>query len=64
MGGADVGRLEAAISGLASMMQQVVANTGRGQAIVLDSGALVGQLAPRMDTQLGTIANRKGRGNG
>lgn len=64
MGGADVGRLEAAISGLASMMQQVVANTGRGQTIVLDSGALVGQLAPRMDTQLGTIANRKGRGNG
>lgn len=64
MGGADVGRLEAAISGLASMMQQVVANTGRGQAIVLDSGALVGQLAPRMDTQLGTIASRKGRGNG
>lgn len=64
MGGADVGRLEAAISGLASMMQQVVANTGRGQTIVLDSGALVGQLAPQMDTRLGTLANRKGRGNG
>lgn len=64
MGGADVSRLEAAISGLASMMQQVVANTGRGQTIVLDSGALVGQLAPQMDTRLGTIANRKGRRNG
>lgn len=63
MGGADVSRLETAISGLASMMQQVVANTGRGQTIVLDSGALVGQLAPQMDTRLGTIANRKGRRN-
>ena len=30
--------------------------------IVLDSGALVGQLAPRMDQQLGSIASRKGRG--
>lgn len=64
MGGADVGRLEAAINNLSAMMQQVVANTGRGQTIVLDSGVLVGQLAPQMDTRLGTIANRKGRRNG
>lgn len=64
MGGADVSRLETAINSLSAMMQQVVANTGRGQTIVLDSGALVGQLAPQMDTRLGTIANRKGRRNG
>lgn len=31
--------------------------------VVLDSGALVGQLAPHMDTQLGTLAGRKGRRN-
>lgn len=30
--------------------------------IVLDSGALVGQLAPGLDRQLGTLASRKGRG--
>lgn len=30
--------------------------------IVLDSGALVGQLAPGLDRQLGSIASRKGRG--
>ena len=30
--------------------------------IVLDGGALVGQLAPRFDERLGTLASRKGRG--
>ena len=30
--------------------------------VVLDSGALVGQLAPGLDRQLGSIASRKGRG--
>lgn len=62
MGGADVSRLETAINNLSAMMKQVVANTGREQAIVLDSGALVGQLAPQMDARLGTLASRKGRG--
>ena len=31
--------------------------------VVLDSGVLVGQLAPQFDTRLGTISSRKGRGN-
>lgn len=31
--------------------------------MVTDTGALVGELAPRMDKQLGKIATRKGRGN-
>ena len=29
--------------------------------VVLDSGAVVGQLAPKMDSALGSIANRRGR---
>lgn len=31
--------------------------------VMLDSGVLVGQLAPQMDMRLGTISGRKGRGN-
>ena len=45
------------------LMQQMVANTGVGQNIVLDTGVLVGQLAPGIDAQLGTFARNKGRGN-
>ena len=30
--------------------------------VVMDSGALVGELAPTMDIQLGRIAAHKGRG--
>ena len=63
MGSAEVGRLETAINGLSGLMQQIVANTRGGQQIILDSGVLVGQLAPRMDEQLGTISGRKGRRN-
>lgn len=33
------------------------------QTIVLDSGVLVGELAPKMDTELGKIIDHKGRGN-
>jgi hypothetical protein len=59
--GGDVGRLEAAINNLGTMLQQVVANTAGGKQVVLDSGVLVGQLAPAMDAQLGAISGRKGR---
>lgn len=31
--------------------------------VVLDTGVLVGELAPKMDTELGKIINHKGRGN-
>lgn len=59
---ADNSRLETLMGNMIGLMQQVVANTGTGQSIVLDSGALVGQLAPTIDRHLGTLANRKGRG--
>ena len=45
-----------------ALLYQIAANTGAGKSIVLDSGVLVGQLAPGMDAQLGTIAGRKRRG--
>ena len=31
--------------------------------VVLDTGVLVGQTSAQMDTQLGTLASRRGRGN-
>lgn len=46
-----------------ALLAQIVANTGAGKNIVLDSGVLVGQLAPGMDGALGTIASRKRRGS-
>lgn len=61
--GGDTSRLEAMFGQMMSIMQQVAHNTSGGQQIVLDSGALVGQIAPQMDAQLGTILNRKGRRN-
>lgn len=61
--GGDTSKLEAAINNLAVMMQQVVNNTAAGHSVVLDSGVLVGQMAPALDTQLGTISSRKGRRN-
>lgn len=61
MGG--TGRLEGMMAQLLGVMGQVAANTSGGQQIVLDSGALVGQLAPQIDTQLGTLNTRKGRRN-
>lgn len=64
MGGgmmSDTSRLESMMGNMVNLMQQMVANAGNGQTIVLDSGVLVGQLAPQMDTALGSIANRRGR---
>lgn len=46
-----------------ALLAQIVANTGAGKNIVLDSGVMVGQLAPAMDGALGTIASRKRRGS-
>ena len=54
--GGNLGKIE-------SLLTQLVANTSGGQQIVLDSGALVGQIAPQMDSRLGAISSRKGRGN-
>lgn len=50
-------------------LQQYVSSAVQGAVggmqfnVVLDSGVLVGQLAPQMDMRLGTISGRKGRGN-
>lgn len=60
---ANTSRMESLMSNMIALMQQMVANTGVAQNIVLDSGVLVGQLAPQMDAHLGTISGRKGRGN-
>lgn len=46
-----------------NVLNQINANTSAGNKVVLDSGVLVGQLAPALDTQLGTISTRKGRRN-
>lgn len=59
----NTGNLEAMLGQLLTLTQQMVANTAGGQKVVLDSGAVVGQLAPMMDARLGTISSRKGRGN-
>ena len=59
----DVGRLEAIMTQLLTLTRQIVANTAGGKQVVLDSGVLVGQLAPALDMQLGTMAGRKGRRN-
>ena len=57
----NTGRLESMMTQLISLTQQLVSSSGK--QIVLDSGVLVGQLAPALDTQLGTISSRKGRRN-
>lgn len=59
----NTGRLEAMFGQMLGILQQVAANTAGGKQVVLDSGVLVGQLAPALDTQLGTISSRKGRRN-
>lgn len=59
--GGGTGRLEGMMAQLISLTQQLVSSSGR--QVVLDSGVLVGQLAPALDAQLGTISSRKGRRN-
>jgi hypothetical protein len=57
----NTSKLENLMQQVLGIMQQVAANTAGGQTVVLDSGVLVGQLAPRMDAQLGTLTARKER---
>lgn len=59
--GTDTSRLEGIMQQVLGIMQQVAANTASGQNIVLDTGAMVGQLAPRLDAQLGILTARKER---
>lgn len=51
------------LQSMLSTLNQISVNTAGGQQVVLDSGVLVGQIAPAMDMQLGTISGRKGRRN-
>lgn len=60
-GGTDTSRLESLMQQVLGIMQQVAANTASGPSIVLDTGAMVGQLAPRLDAHLGTLTARKER---
>lgn len=57
----DTSRLEAIMNQVLTGIQTIAGNTGAGQNIVLDSGVLVGQLAPGMNSQLGTLSKRRGR---
>lgn len=59
----DTSRMEAMFSQMIDLMRQFISSGHGNQQIVLDSGVLVGQLAPALDTQLGTISSRKGRRN-
>jgi hypothetical protein len=61
--GGNTGRVESMLTQAIGVLQQIVSNTSASTQVVLDSGVLVGQLAPQMDAQLGTILNRKGRRN-
>lgn len=51
------------VDALASRFASSVADALSGMAVTMDKGAVVGHLAPAMDARLGTIGNRKGRGN-
>lgn len=56
-----VQKLEILISILSKYFPEIIESMKR--EIVLDSGALVGELAPAMDDELGKISDHKGRGN-
>lgn len=56
-----VEKFERLLELLSQFFPQVLAMMN--QKVVLDSGVLVGELAPMMDTELGKIIDLKGRGN-
>lgn len=60
---AETNGLQSVLNQLLGVMNQVAVNTASGQQVVLDSGVLVGQIATKVDTKLGSLASRKGRGN-
>jgi hypothetical protein len=53
--------LETALNSLISLTQQLVSNTASGNSVYLDTGVLVGQLTPGIDSRLGTLTSRKER---
>lgn len=56
-----VDKLDTLVSMLSKYFPEII--VGMNRNIVLDSGALVAELAPKMDTKLGIITTHKGRGN-
>jgi hypothetical protein len=58
---AMIQKLERIIDLLIQFFPEIIAATNR--QLVLDSGAVVAELAPMMDTRLGIISTHKGRGN-
>ena len=61
--GGGTGRVEAALTQMSEILRTIAQNTGADKQVVLDTGAVVGQLAPGIDAQLGMYMNRKGRRN-
>lgn len=57
----STGALETALNSLISLTQQLVNNTASGNSVYLDTGVLVGQLTPGIDSKLGTLTSRKER---
>ena len=56
------GRVESALAQMSSLLREIAQNTGADKAVMLDTGTVVGQLAPRMNVQLGTQNRRSVRG--
>lgn len=59
--GTDTSRLETAVNSLIALTQQLVANTGARQQLLLNNGVVAGELAPHIDAKLGTLTARKER---
>lgn len=57
-----MGEIRAELHNVSTLLKAIMTNTGRNQNITLDTGVLVGQIAPRIDSTLGTIASRRSRG--
>jgi hypothetical protein len=60
--GGNANGIVAALAQVENLLRDIAANTGADRAVVMDTGALVGQLASGMDAKLGQMSNRKGRG--
>lgn len=60
--GAGTGRVEAALSQMADLLRDIAQNTGADKAVVLDTGAAVGALTPRINQRLGNLNRLNARG--
>lgn len=58
----DTSGVEGALHQTNALLAQIAGNTSAGNTVVLDSGALVGQMIPQIDSAMGAIVRRKGRG--